>query len=73
MGTFPSLDVFPTLISDEGNASDMSASDVVVDNCGKGRRMTYLTFLVTPLETATCLWDSHKIGNPSPILSASLI
>ena len=73
METLPSLEVSPTLISDEGNSSDMSASAVAVENCGKGKRVTYLKLLVPTLATATRLCDGHKIDNPSPILSALLI
>ena len=35
----PSLEVSPTLISDEGNSSNVSDSAVTVDNFGKGNRV----------------------------------
>ena len=73
MKTLPSLDVFPTFISDEGNSSNVSASAVAVDNCGKGKHVPYLPLLVTPLANDTRLRDGREIGNLSPILSASLI
>ena len=73
MDTFLSSEVFPTLIKDNGNYSKVSASDVIVDSCGKGRRVTYLPSLVPPLATDTRLCDGRKIGNFNLILSASLM
>ena len=61
------------LIIDDGDFSNMSASAVAVDRCGKSRRVTYLPFLVPPLETATRLCNDRKIGNSSLILSDSLM
>ena len=73
MDTFPSSEVFPTLINDDRNSSNVSASAVVVDSCGKGRRVTYLPLLVPTLATATSLCDGRKIGNSNMIRSASLM
>ena len=72
MDTFLSSEVFPTLIKDYGKYSNFYASADIVDSCGKGSRVTYLTFLVPPLATDTRLCDGLKIGNLSLILSASL-
>ena len=72
MDTFPSSTVFPTLIKDDGNFSNVSASTYVVESCGKGSRVTYLPLLVPPLATVTRLCDGLNIGNFSLILSDSL-
>ena len=73
MDTFPSSEVFPTLINDDGNSSKVSASAVIVYSCGKGICVTYLPLIVPPLETDTRLCDGRKIGNFNLILSASLM
>ena len=72
MDKFPSSEVFPTLIKDDGNSSNVSASSDIVDSWGKGSRVTYLPSLVPTLATATRLCDGLKIGNFGLILSASL-
>ena len=59
--TFPSLEVFPTLIKDARNSSNMSASADIADSWGKGSRVTYFPFLVPPLATATRLCDGPRL------------
>ena len=73
METLPSLAVLTTLMSDVRNSSNMSASVAFLDNYGKGRLVTYLPLLVPPFANPTRLFDVHRIRNPNPILSASLI
>ena len=72
MDTFPSSEVFPTLIKDAGNSLNVSAYADIDESWGKGSRVTFFPFLVPPLAIATRLCDGLKIGNFSLILSASL-
>ena len=73
MDIFTSSEVFPTLIKDDGNYSNVSASADIVDSRGKGSCVTYLPLLVPPLVNARRLCDSLKISNFSLIMSASLM
>ena len=72
MDTLPSLAVLPTLISDVGNYSNVSASTALLKSCGNGSVVTYLPLLAPPLATPTLLSDILNIGRPNIILSLFL-
>ena len=65
--------VLPTLMSDVGNSSNVSYSAAFLENCEQGSLVTYFPVLVSPFATPTSFFNDLKIGNPNPILSASLI
>ena len=73
METLPLLAVLPTRMSDVLNYSNVSSSAAFLDNCGKGRIVTYSPFHLPPFATPTCFFNACRIGNSNPILSASLI
>ena len=72
MDTLPSSAVFPTLISDVGNYSNVSASAALLESCGNGIVVMYLPLQATPLATPTFLSDIINIGRPNFVLYFSL-
>ena len=65
MDTLPSSAVFPTLISDAGNSSNVSASAALLESYGNGSVVTYLPLQDPPLATPTFLSDILNIGRPN--------
>ena len=72
MDTLPSPDVLPTLISEVGNSSNMSASAASLKNFCNVSDVTYLLLQAPPLATPTFLSDIINIGRPNLDLSCSL-
>jgi hypothetical protein len=58
----PSLEVFPTLISDVGKLLNVSAVVASSDNCGKGSRVTFFALHFPPFATSTFLLDERRMG-----------
>ena len=69
MDTLPSSAVFPTLISDVGNYSNVSDSAALLESCGNVSVVTYLPLQVPPLDTPTFVSDIINIGRPNLFLS----
>ena len=63
--TLPFSDVFPTLISEVGDYSNLSASANLMDSCGNCSDVTYLPLQAPPLATPTFLSDLLDIGWPN--------
>ena len=72
MDTLSSSAVLPTLISNVGNYSNVSASAALLESCGNGSEVMYLPLQATPLATPTFLSDIINIGRPNYFLSFSL-
>ena len=72
METLPSSDVLPTLISEVGNSSNVSASATLLESCRNGSEVTYLPFQAPPLATPTFLSDIINTGRPNFVLYFSL-
>ena len=64
MDTLPSSDVYPTLISEVRNSSNVSASAALLVSCGNVSAVTYLPFQAPPLATPNFLSDILNIGRP---------
>ena len=62
MEMVPSLEVFPTLISDVGKLPNVSAVVARFDSCGKGSCVTFFALHVSPFATPTFLFDERKMG-----------
>ena len=58
----PSLEVFPTLISDVGKLVNVSAVVAGFDNCGKGSSVTFFALHFPPFATLTFLFDERRMG-----------
>ena len=69
MDILPSSAVLHTLISEVGNSSNVSASDDLLESCGNGSEVTYLTLQAPSLDTHTFLFDILNIGRPNLVLS----
>ena len=65
MDTFPSSAVFPTIISDVGNVSNVSASAALLESLRNGSVVTYLPFQALPFSTPTFLSDIINISWPN--------
>ena len=72
MDTLPLSAVFPTLISEVGNYSNVSASSALLESCRNGSEVTYLPLQASPLATPTSLSGIINIGRPYFVLSFSL-
>ena len=59
----PSLDVFPTLISDDVKSLNVSASFAFADSFWKGNRVTCVALLLPPLATPTFFVDAQGWGD----------
>ena len=60
--TLPSSADFPTLISDVGNSSNVSASADMLESCGNVSVVTYLPLQAPPLSTPNFLANILNIG-----------
>ena len=69
MDTLPLSDIFPTLISDVGDSSNVSAFAVLLESCGNGSVVTYLLLQVPSLATPNFLADTHNICRHNVFLS----
>ena len=65
MDTLPSSSVFPTLIKDVGNSSDVSVSAALLESWGKGRLVTYVPLHTPQLVTPNFLAETRNIGRPN--------
>ena len=61
----PSSAIFPTLISNVGDSSNVSAYASLLESCRNGSVVRYLSFQASPLATPTFLADSRNIGRPN--------
>ena len=71
--TVPASAVLPTLMSECGKSSNVSASVSVVGMPGMGNVVTWCPRLMPPLATPTHLVDLRRIGNLAWARSRSLI
>jgi hypothetical protein len=69
----PSSEVLPTLISDVGKSSKVSAWFAFDDSCWNGSWVTCFAILLPPLATPTRLVDRQSIGSPAAMRSCSLM
>ena len=69
MDMLPSSAVFPKLIRDVVNSSNVYVSATLLESCGNGSLVTYLPLHVQPLATPTFLDDTRNIGRPNCFLS----
>ncbi len=72
MEMVPSLEVFPTLISEVGKLVNVSAVVARSENCGKGSRVTFFALHLPPFATLTFLLDDHRMGIHASFLSSLL-
>ena len=72
MDTLPSSAILPTLISDVGNSSNVTASAALLESYGNGSVVRYLSLQAPPLTSYTFLSDILSIGRPNFVLSFSL-
>ncbi len=72
MEMVPSLEVFPTLISNVGKLENVSAFVARFDNCEKGSHVTFVALHVSPFATPTFLFDEPKMGMHASFLSSLL-
>ena len=68
----PSLEVFPTLISEVGKLVNVSAVVARFENCGKGSRVTFFALHFPPFATSTFLLDGRRMGIHASFLSSLL-
>ena len=65
MDTLPSLAVSPTIIKDDGNSLNVSASATFSDIWGKHSLLTYLPLHALLLVTPTLLLETRNIDKPN--------
>ena len=69
MDTFTLSAVLPTLIRNVGNSSNAPDFAALLEICGNGSVVTYLSLHALPLATPNLFADTRNIGRPNCFLS----